>query len=208
MNLHRLPTHNLPSIQIHDQNYADSASDHHSPSLSQRSMPREIPIPRPGVSPTSSRCGSFHGSYAPTTVVPPPILPLDAPGLPPLSRPRDLRHQCTFGSTGDDSDGEGPGRRAAPGEPQECKLSPMFGSLRGGLGSSGGRGGCSGRSEDSYEKNWREGFYMKRVEDRAPKELVTPRGIDLRMSNCRCLAGAMLCRALYAVEFLVLTRCV
>lgn len=176
MNLHRLTTHNLPSIQIHDQNFARSPSDHHhhSSTLSQRSMPREIPIPRLGASPTSSRCGSFHGSYASTTVVP-PILPLDAPGLPPPpSRHRDLRQSSSIGSAGgDDSDGEELGRRAVFGsrEAQEWKLSPICNSFKDGLSLPGSHDGASLRSEGSHERNWRENFYNNKGR---VKELVVP----------------------------------
>ena len=71
---------------------------------------------------------------------------------------------------------------------EEWKLSPMGSSFKDGLDLSGSRDGSSMRSEDSYDKNWREGFYKNRVEDRvSPKELVTPRGVNLRWSNCLSL---------------------
>lgn len=185
MHLHRLTTHNLPSIRIHDQNSLDTMSDHHSSPNSQRSLPREIPIPKG--SPASSRCGSYLGSAASTTIPPilsldpppppPPLLPLDAPGGPSLPPPNNyhFRHPESFSSLGGSpsgSEGQRPRRSVLDirdrGSHGWNTLSPI------GKGSYDSEPSSirSMQSEDSYDRNWREGFYNRRIEDRAsPKEL-------------------------------------
>lgn len=146
-------------------------------------MPREIPIPR-HASPTSSRCGSYHGSLASATVVP-PFLSLEPPGpsLPPPSNYHAFRQPDSFSSNGgDDSYSEGlrPRKvvlhigRDRGGRDVGMKLSPIGKpSLIDDQELSGSRDGFSMRSEDSVEKNWRESFYKK--SDVSPKELVVLR---------------------------------
>ncbi|KAF8545100.1 hypothetical protein BDD12DRAFT_800731 [Trichophaea hybrida] len=175
MHLHRLTTQNLPSIRIYDQNSMDIASDHHSSSASQRSMPREIPIPKLS-SPTSSRGGSFHGSIASPSI--PPILSLEPPGpsLPP-SNYHTFRHSDSVNSVGGEESGsEGlKPRRVVVGirerGREQWKLSPIGKPNLIDEDLSGSRDGFSIRSEDSFDRNWREGFYNKVDERASPQEL-------------------------------------
>jgi hypothetical protein len=191
MNFHRSPAHSLPSIRIHDLNSADTMSDHHS-SNSGRSLPREIPIPKHG-SPSSSRCGSYLGSTTSTTVPPilslnpPPILPLDPPGGPSLPPPNyhHFRNPDSYGSIGgspSDSEGQRPRKvldMRDRGSHGWNKLSPISRSSWNESDLSSRPG--SMMSEDSYDRNWREGFY-NRIDDRAsPKELVNPALINFRL---------------------------
>jgi hypothetical protein len=196
MHLHRLNTQNLPSIRVHDQNSMDTMSDHHSSPNSQRSLPREIPIPKHG-SPSSSRCGSYLGSTTSTTIPPilsldpPPILSLDPPGASSLPPPNyhHFRHPDSFGSIGggeDGSEGQRPRKSVLDirdrGSHGWNKLSPIGRSWNDDADLSSSRDGPpSMKSEDSYERHWREGFYGK-INDRAsPKELVNPVLITFRL---------------------------
>jgi len=176
MHLHRLTTHNLPSIRIYDQNSMDTASDHHSSSTSQRSMPREIPIPKNG-SPTSSRGGSFHGSVASPAI--PPILSLEPPGLSlPPPNYHTFRRPDSISSIGEESGSEGLRPRKVVldirnRERERWKLSPIGKSIDE-QDLSGSRDGFSIRSEDSFDRNWREDFYSKVDERASPQESVNP----------------------------------
>lgn len=158
-------------------------------SNSHRSLPREIPIPKHG-SPPFSRCSTLQGSMASQSI--PPILSLEPPSSLhrlPLPNYQAYRHDDRLGQADRDeygsdglrprklvSDVQGKDRRdwklspiVKPSLPDESELS----------GSSRDR--FSIRSEDSLDRNWREGFY-KNVDERAsPKELQCEESLRLQI---------------------------
>lgn len=168
MNLHRITSHSLPSIKVYDQsNTGDSNS---SSTNSHRSMPLDIPIPRHG-SPTSSRCGSIHNSMASGGI--PPILSLEPPPqpLPPMHH----YHRAERRDEELHGDGIRP-RKIVLDVRRRDVAKPWTHSPRGSRSSeedrlSGARDEFSFRSEDSYDRRWREDLYQKRDRD-GPKELV------------------------------------
>lgn len=185
MHLHRLTTQNLPSIRIHDHNsFADPSSDHHSPATSQRSMPREIPIPK------LSLGSPAHGPPIPPILSLEPPAPLPPPPPPPLLPPSSssssdyhFRRPGSPGSAAADDNASSGGlwprrvvlnirNREQPPPPQppapqqhqhqrqRWRLSPMSRSNSVDEPEFPGvRDGFSVRSEDSDDRNWREAFY-------------------------------------------------
>ena len=183
MNFRRVGTPTLPSIRAYDQVPTNTASNHLSSLYSQRSLPREIPLPRHG-SPASSRCGSMTGSTTSSGV--PPILSLEPPE--PIVQPLPLPNAYVYpdsdspSSAGEDSGAEGVGERRTvldvrnPGSREGWSIakppSIIVPSEEFSL-----------RSEDSFEKSWREGFYKegfyKRLDEMPPaRQLVNSIPID------------------------------